>query len=154
MLLPTHVPMSVGIPALDHIVPLVQGMLLQVTSINAETGNGAVYTQSNEAGFGGRQNLSAGVHQKKADSEAHESEAHDSEAHEFDSVYADEAALPSFAQMAAAQGPQLAGGPQLWSDKQPRLQSRGRVNDCSLLSDRCALSLHSVIEYNDRQRVM
>ncbi|KAL0049006.1 hypothetical protein WJX82_004132 [Trebouxia sp. C0006] len=113
----------------------------QVTSINAETGNGAVYTQSNEAGFGGRQNLSAGVHQKKADSEAHESEAHDSEAHEFDSVYADEAALPSFAQMAAAQGPQLAGGPQLWSDKQPRLQSRGRVNDCSLLSDRLSAAV-------------
>ncbi|KAA6425024.1 MAG: hypothetical protein FRX49_05198 [Trebouxia sp. A1-2] len=96
----------------------------QVVSTDATMGSGAVYTQSDEAGFSGRQNLSAGVQQKKVES------------HELDSVYADEAALPSFAQMAAAQGPQLAGGPQLWSDKQPRLQLRGQVNGCSLLSDR------------------
>ena len=41
-----------------------------------------------------------------------------------DSIYADEAALPSFAQMAAAQGPQPAARPQLWSGRgsvQPQL---------------------------------
>ncbi len=117
--------MCVGISVLNQISPLAQGVLSQVTSTDTEMGSSAVYTQSDEAGFSGRQNLSAGVHQKKVES------------HEIDSIYADEAALPSFAQMAAAQGPQLAGGPQLWSDKQSRLQSRGQVNDCSLLSDRC-----------------
>ena len=117
-------------------------MLSQVTSTDAEMGNGAVYTQSDQAGFSGRHNLSAGVHQKNVES------------HEIDSGYADEAALPSFAQMTAAQGPQLAGGPQLWSDQQPRLQSRGQVNDCSLLSDRCVLMLRSAIQYNDRQRMV
>lgn len=100
-------------------------MLSQVTSTDAEMGRSAVYTQSDQAGFNSRQNLLAGVHQNTVES------------HENDSVYADEAALPSFAQMAAAQGPQLAGGPQLWSDKQSRLQSRGQVNDCNLLNDRC-----------------
>jgi len=104
-------------------------------------GRSAVYTQSDQAGFSGRQNLSAGVHQNQVES------------HGFDSVYADEAALPSFAQMAAAQGSQLAGGPQLWSDKESRLQPCGQVNDCSLLSDRCACLLNSVMQYNDRQHM-
>ncbi|KAL0037133.1 hypothetical protein WJX79_001909 [Trebouxia sp. C0005] len=37
----------------------------QVVSTDATMGSGAVYTQSDEAGFSGRQNLSAGVQQKK-----------------------------------------------------------------------------------------
>ena len=36
-----------------------------------------------------------------------------------DPIFADEAALPSFAEMAAAQGPQPAAQPQLWSDRLP-----------------------------------
>ena len=36
-----------------------------------------------------------------------------------ESIYADEATLPSFAQMAAAQGPQPAARLQLWSDRGP-----------------------------------
>ncbi|DBA75846.1 TPA: hypothetical protein ACH3X1_010248 [Trebouxia sp. C0004] len=113
----------------------------QVTLTEAELGSGAVYTQLDEAGFSGKQNLSAGEQQKKVES------------HEIDSVYADEAALPSFAHMAAAQGSQLAGVPQLWSNKQSRLQLRGQVDDCSLLSDRLSaavirpeLGLHSTEE--------
>lgn len=128
--------MRVGVSVLDQISSVTQSMLsrAQVTSNNAERGSGAVYTQSDEAGFSGRHSLS-GVHQNKVES------------HEFDSVYADEAALPSFAQMAAAKGSQLAGVPQLWSDKQSRLRSRGQVKDCSLLSERCVRLLNSVIQY-------
>ncbi len=128
----THARPCVGVKVLDQISYLTQSMLSQVLTNDAKMGSGAVYTQSDEAGFSGRQNLSAGVHQKKVES------------HEFDAVYADEAALPSFAQMAAAQGPHLAGGPQLWSEKQSRLQSRGQVNDCSLLNDRCVRLFNSV----------
>lgn len=127
-------PMSVQIPAFYQIGPVIQSMLSQVTSTNAEIGSSPVYTQSDEAGFSGRQNLLAGVHQSKVES------------HESDSVYADEAALPSFAQMAAVQGPQLAGWPQLWSGKQPRLQSRAQVNGCSLLSGRCVCLFNSVLQ--------
>ena len=43
------------------------------------------------------------------------------EADENESVYADEAALPSFAQMAAAQGLRSAAAPQLWSDRPIRI---------------------------------
>jgi len=134
----THARPCVGVKVLDQISYLTQSMLSQVLTNDAKMGSGAVYTQSDEAGFSGRQDLSATVHQKKVES------------HEIDSVYADEAALPSFAQMAAAQGSQLAGVPQLWSDKQSRLQLRGQVNDCRLLSDRCVCLLNTVIQYNVR----
>lgn len=54
----------------------------------------------------------------------------DADAH--DSVYADEAALPSFAQMQAAQEPQLLDAPQLWSDRQSLVAQLGQKGHSKL----------------------
>ena len=78
----------------------------QAAVVAASQAFNATHSQSDKTGISGRL---AGVHLREAETDENES------------VYADEAALPSFAQMAAAQGPRSAAAPQLWSDRPARI---------------------------------
>lgn len=105
--------------------PATQAMLSQMghqAAVGAarQTFN-ATHSQSDKAGVSSGL---AGVQHRQADADENES------------VYADEAALPSFAQMAAAQGPRSAAAPQLWSDRPARIAPQQHRYSDSLLGDR------------------